>query len=197
MKNTDQLLIDVPERIETQRLVLRVPRPGDAAAAYPAIHASRAQLQRWLPWASDEFSESDEEAFCRRIAAAFIARTTLAYFITLPNNEIIGCCGMDDPNWELPSFEIGYWLRTSQTGNGYTTEAVNALTRLTLDQLKAERVAIRVDELNERSWRVAERCGYVLEGTLQNDFRYPDGRLRNTRVYAKVKDQGDGGASRT
>jgi RimJ/RimL family protein N-acetyltransferase len=185
--NVQPLLIDVPERIETERLILRVPRAGDGPAGYRAIEASRAELKRWLPWATDEFSESDEEAFCRRIAAAFIARTTLAYFITLPDGEMIGCCGMDDPDWELPQFEIGYWLRTDQTGKGYTTEVVHALTRLCFDQLNAVRVAIRVDDLNERSWRVAERCGYMLEGTMRKDLRYPDGRLRNTRVYAKVR----------
>lgn len=44
-----------------------------------------------------------------------------------------------------------------------------------------------MDDRNERSWRVAERCGFQLEGTLRNSARTVDGQLRDTRVYAKVR----------
>ena len=48
----DPLLIDVPERIETERLVLRAPRAGDGAdASTRPIRASHAELAPWLPWA--------------------------------------------------------------------------------------------------------------------------------------------------
>lgn len=32
-------------------------------------------------------------------------------------------------NWDLPSFEIGYWLRRSYQKFGLMTEAIHALTR--------------------------------------------------------------------
>jgi RimJ/RimL family protein N-acetyltransferase len=53
--------------------------------------------------------------------------------------------------------------------------------------LKAERVEIRMDDHNVRSWRVAERAGFTLEGVLRRDALAPDGRVRNTRVYAQVR----------
>ena len=30
--------------------------------------------------------------------------------------------------WSIPRFEIGYWLRTSQCGNGYMTAEAEKLT---------------------------------------------------------------------
>jgi RimJ/RimL family protein N-acetyltransferase len=40
---------------------------------------------------------------------------------------------------------------------------------------------------NDRSRRVAERCGFDFEGTLRCDSRSPDGTLRDTCVYAIVR----------
>ena len=48
------------------------------------------------------------------------------------------------------------------------TEALNALTQYAFETLKAKRVEIRIDTENLKSRKVAERCGYELEATLEN-----------------------------
>jgi ribosomal-protein-serine acetyltransferase len=50
--------------------------------------------------------------------------------------------------------------------------------------LQARRVEVRMDDTNERSWRVAQRAGFALEGVLRNDSLSPAGVARDTRVYA-------------
>jgi len=45
---------------------------------------------------------------------------------------------------------------------------VQLLTRLAFAQLAANRVQIRMDPRNVRSERVAQRAGFLLEGTLRN-----------------------------
>jgi RimJ/RimL family protein N-acetyltransferase len=47
-------------------------------------------------------------------------------------------------------------------------------------------VELVTDELNTGSRRVAERCGFRLEGLLRNVMLSPDGKLRNSCVYAKL-----------
>ena len=53
------------------------------------------------------------------------------------------------------------------------------------EKLKANRVEILCADRNERSWRVAERAGFPLEGILRNNC-IENGELRDTRIYAKV-----------
>jgi RimJ/RimL family protein N-acetyltransferase len=67
------------------------------------------------------------------------------------------------------------------------TEAVTAMTRLAFDDLRAERVEIRVDTNNVASWRVAERAGYTLEGVVRREGRTTSGALRDLRLYARVR----------
>ena len=82
--------------------------------------------------------------------------------------------------------EIGYWIRTGYEGQGYVKETVEGLTQFAIN-LGARRIEIHTDSRNERSWRVAERAGFVLEGILQMTYRDVDGKLGDTRIYAKIR----------
>lgn len=183
---TEPLLLEIPERLETPRLMLRVPRAGDGAIVAASVRESLNELKHWMPWAHDEYAVKDGEEWCRRSAASFVQRTILSYTIWLTSGEHVGNIGAFAFDWNVPRGEIGYWLHTRHCGQGLMSEAVNGLTAMLFDQLQFQRVELRMNDLNERSWRVAERCGFTHEGTLRRDFRYPDGRVRNTRVYSRV-----------
>ena len=108
--------------------------------------------------------------------------------VTLKGRDaFVGGSGLHRIDWTIPKFEIGYWVRTRYEGKGYIHEAVEGITRFAFDVLNARRIEIRVDDRNERSWRVAERAGYTLEGILRNDSRDVAHQLRNTRLYSKIR----------
>lgn len=184
------VLIEVPETIDTPRLTLRAPRTGDGGVLLAAIAESLAELRRFpasLPWAVADPTPASVEAYCREAQANFVARRDLPYLIVeRASGTLVGCTGMHRMNWTVPKFEIGYWGRTSAHGRGFVTEATVALAQLAFDRLGAARVEIIVDEDNVRAWRVCERAGFTLEGTLRHERREPGGRLRNSRIYARI-----------
>ncbi|HET7034707.1 MAG TPA: GNAT family N-acetyltransferase [Thermomicrobiaceae bacterium] len=184
------ILLDIPDSLETERLVLRAPRAGDGAALNAAIRESRQRLRPWLPFAVKLPSVAETEEWARRAAAAFIQRTALTYVLLLADDEsVVGVSELRCRSWDVPSFELGYWCRTRFEGRGYVGETARALTRLAFEGLGANRVEIRMDARNERSRRVAERAGYRLEGTLHNDMRDLQGGLRDTLVFALLPDE--------
>ena len=71
-------------------------------------------------------------------------------------------------------------------GQGYVSEAVQAIASLAFDQLAARRVEIRMDARNVRSCAVAERCGFEFEGVLRRDTLDVNGEPRDTRVYSRI-----------
>ena len=184
----DPLLIDIPEAFESERMTIRAARVGEGVAVNEAIRESLAELKPWMVWAQALPTVEESEAHGRRAHAKFIAREDLHYrgWLKGTNTFIVGS-GLHRIDWSVPRFEIGYWVRTSFAGQGYVGEIVRAMTRLAFETLNAERVEIRCDESNDRSWRVAERCGFTLEGVLRRDSRAPDGSVRDTRVYARVR----------
>lgn len=191
MTLVDPLLIDVPTRIVTARFILRRPLPGDGPLLHEAVWASFDELKPWMPWATERPTQEKAEADCRRLSARFGLRSDLTMFIFERQDDgeegdFLGGCGLHRIDWTLRKFEVGYWLRQSAQRRGAMVEIVTALTRLAFDTLGARRVEIRTDDLNERSWRVAERAGFALEGVLRQDSLAPNGLPRDTRVYARV-----------
>ncbi len=189
---TDPLLIDVPVRLQTERLVLRSPRPGDGAALNEAVVASLDELRPWMPWAQKAPTLAESEALARGAHAKFLLRSDLVYSIWEHDGQgnevrLVGGSGLHRIDWSVPRFEVGYWRRTGCAGRGFVTEAVQALSRMAFDVLAAQRVEVRMDDNNTASWRVAERAGFTFEGVLRNDTRDVSGAVRSTRVYAQVR----------
>ena len=181
----DPVLLDLPERLETTRLVLRPPRPGEGAALNEAVLETIEALQRWMQWSVPTPTLQQSELWCRKSAAEFIERKQFALLLWSRQDPatLVGSSGMRAIDWRVPRFEIGYWVRRRFEGQGYVTEAALAIARFAFEALGARRVEIHTDDRNQRSWRVAERLGFRLEGVLRNECREA-GVLRDTRVYA-------------
>jgi len=181
------ILLDLPEMLETERLLVRCPLPGDGRAVNEAVRESLEDLRPWMPWARSLPSVEESDEYVRRARARWLERTDLALLLFLrESGQFVGGSGLHRIDWEVPRFEIGYWCRTSLQGRGLITEAVRGITRFAFQELGAGRVEIRCDSRNLRSARVAERCGYALEAILRNHARSADGSLRDTLLYARV-----------
>jgi len=174
----------LPPELHTERLVLRLPDAVDAQPLNQAILASHPELKLWMDWAVEPQKLSETQKFCRESRGAWEEETAFnCLMIDRISGEIVGGSGYARLLWTVPSFEIGYWCRTDRVGNGYVSEAAYALALHAFDALGAQRVELRMDNHNVRSWRVAERLGFSHEATLRNDSRCPDGSLRDTRIY--------------
>jgi ribosomal-protein-serine acetyltransferase len=178
----------LPEWIETERLRLRAPREEDAELAVEAIRATFDELQRWLPWAQRVPTLDEERARLADVRRAVAEREDFPLFgFERTSGAFVVASGLHRPDWDVPSFEIGYWARAGCVGRGYVTEAVRAIAAAAFDALGAARVEIRCHAANARSRRVAERAGFALEGVLRNERRHLDGTLGDTCVYARVR----------
>jgi RimJ/RimL family protein N-acetyltransferase len=182
------LLIDFPEEFSTERLVIRMPKPGDGQAVFDAINASIEELKPWMPFAQNEQSAQDVELNIREAYIKFLKREDLRLLVFLKETgELVASTGLHRIDWSLPKFEIGYWIDSRFSGKGYMTEAVNRITDFAFHELKARRVEIRCDVKNKKSRAIPERLGYSLEGILKNDdWSVDKSGLRDTCIYAKT-----------
>ncbi len=190
----DPILRDFPDEITTERLLIRPPRPGDGPAINAAIVESLAELQPWMLWAQPPPSVADTETLCRRKAADWVRREDLMLTLWRQSDGLfVGGSGLHRINWSVPRMEIGYWCRTTLSGQGYITEAVRAITGFAFEHLGAQRLEIRCDVDNTRSAAVARRVGYALEARRRNIARGVEGTLRDMLVFVRFPEgQADG-----
>ncbi len=173
------ILLNIPEEFESERLLIRVPKPGDGKILQEAYLESYPRLKPWFPWAQTESSVEEREEFMREQYARFIKREDMMLMLFLKSeHKLIGCSGLHVQKWDVPSFEIGYWVRTGYEGKGYIIEAVNRITEFGFMEMKANRIFIRCDIANVRSQSVAKRAGFLYEGTFRNfERRHHTGEL--------------------
>jgi ribosomal-protein-serine acetyltransferase len=151
----------LPERLETERLVLRRWRASDVAALRAAVDASDAHLRPWIPWMRDEPRTLPETA--ARIAGfieEFDGGRTFGWAL-LRGEELVGevmLMARAGPG----ALEIGYWLHARHIGCGYAREAVSRLVALA-DGVGIERLEAWCAVENGRSSALVDRLGFGLE----------------------------------
>lgn len=170
------IMIDFPLPIVTPRLLLRQPIMGyvDVYEYVQAVNESMNELRPWMPWAQYYPTVNQSEEYIRECCANWILKNNnnigLSLWIVEKKTGIfIGHMVIWNIAWDVPKFELGFWVRTSQVRNGYITEATNALTRYCFLQLGARRIEIRCEAKNIRSQLIPERLGFHLDGTLHNN----------------------------
>jgi ribosomal-protein-serine acetyltransferase len=182
------IMLDFPDELTTERLLIRTPLPGDGAIVHEAIVESIESLRPWMRFVHPVPTIEDQEEYSRRARAQFILREDLLFNIfDKCTGMFLGSIGLHRIDWEARKFEMRYWIRKSASGYGFMTEAVNGLTEFAAKFLQANRIEIRCDTRNIASRKVAERCGYHLEAIFLKNFVDPDGQIRDHCIYAKVR----------
>jgi len=87
---------------------------------------------------------------------------------------------------EAGEAELGYVVAPAARGRGVATEMLRALTAWALDELGLVRLTLIIDAENPASKRVAERCGYELEGVMRSVY-LKQGRRIDAELWALVR----------
>lgn len=183
----NSILLDVPSEVETARLILRAPSySGDGEAVNKAIKDSIHELRKWLPFAQEIPTLEDTEISLREAHIKFLERESFRFLIFhMDSKDFIGTASLQSVDWEVQKCEIGYWIHTKFSGNGYITEAVKALMKYGINELGLHRLEIRCESTNLPSRAIPEKLGFKLEGTLVNEDLSADGKnLTDTCIYA-------------
>ena len=183
-------MMDFPVPITTPRLIIRPPQIGDGIVVNEAILESFAELSQFMPWAKQKPLVEETEIFVRQAAANWILKKNDEPYLPLfmfdkTTNWFIGATGYHNFDWEIPSIETGYWIRTSCARQGLMTEAINALTQYAFKQLFVKRIAITCDINNLRSKKIPESLNYQLESIVKANRFNSKGEESDTLVFAK------------
>lgn len=182
---------DFPMPILTPSLILRPVQISDASQINEAVLESFDILHEFMDWANTKPSIEDTQEYAGLAASSWINKSPEEPWLQLAiidrkTNQFIGGTSFHHFDWNIPSVETGYWIRSSRARQGLMAEAINAMTQYAVKQLRVKRIAITCDKDNARGKNIPERLGYVLEATLKNHRRKPmSGELSDTLVYAR------------
>ncbi|MEM6749654.1 MAG: GNAT family protein [Planctomycetota bacterium] len=173
-------------------LSLRLLEPHHAEELFAVVDAHRASLGAWMSWVEHTTSVEHARKYAEDSLRRFADRKVLPASI-LHHGRIVGNTGWF--NWvssasgsgamDIASAEIGYWVAPDAQGRGIATRATVALTHIGFHEYGLQRMTIEAEPDNRASWRVAERAGYVYEGTLRGVAHW-SGRRIDHKLYAAL-----------
>ena len=162
--------MNAAEYIETERLILRRPRPADAQAIFDR-YASDPEVTRYLGWPRHQSIEQTR-AFLHFSDNAWAEWPGGPYVIELRASRVIlGGAGF---GFETPfRAAVGYVLASDSWGRGYATEALRVLTDIS-PEIGIHRLHADCHPEHRASSRVLEKCDFVLEGVHRRHAAFPN-----------------------
>jgi RimJ/RimL family protein N-acetyltransferase len=174
-----------PERIETERLVLRAPALTDAVILFNT-YTHDPEVTRYVMWRPHTSVEQTLE-FLKGCIAAWEGERRFPYVIILKGTD--NPIGMVDFHNTGSTVGIGYVIGRAYWGRGYVPEAVRVIVDWALKQASIYRVCADCDVENTASVRVMEKVGMQREGVLRRYIIHPNisDEPRDCYLYAIVK----------
>jgi ribosomal-protein-serine acetyltransferase len=168
-----------------QDVYLQLLEERHAPQIFSLVDQERDFLRQWLPWVDATLTEDDSLSFIRSTLEQFVAQKALTAGIWSGYRccGIVGTHRLDPLNRKV---EIGYWLGREFQGQGIMTSACRALVTHLLGELDLNRVEIQCAKDNQKSAAVAERLGFVEEGSAR-EAQLLHGRFHDLRGFAMLK----------
>ena len=149
--------------IETPRLRLRRVFREDADDLLEATSDPRVvKYEPWGPYDRDETVQMLENIL-NQLENGLCTEWSIE---RRDDAKVLGLIHLNHVDFFNRSAEVGYWLSRKCWGRGYATEALTALTRYALTELKMDEVVAVCHPDNLASLRVLEKAGFKKQKTL-------------------------------
>jgi len=174
--------------LETERLILRKTQLSDAEQMFNNW-ASDLEVTKYLLW---QTHESIEET--KRVLSIWDEKNDdLTYYhwgiVLKENNEIIGTCGNFGIHEHHYSTELGYCMSRKYWGQGYMSEAVNAMIKHFFEVVGLNRISARYHPDNIGSGKVMQKCKMIYEGIHRKEhYNNKFCEYYDLIIYAILKD---------
>jgi ribosomal-protein-serine acetyltransferase len=173
--------------LKNKTIYLRFLRATDAARVFEAIEESRPELERFTIGPPRVHSIEDVTTFIERLKERRRRRTDFGFGIfDAATKQYLGQIGLHGVASANRAGEIGYWIRTSRTGEGVATAASALVVLFGFRQLALNKIVLRAAVDNQGSWQIAEKLGFVSEGVQRQEIRLARGWI-NLKCYSMLK----------
>ncbi|MCC5972041.1 MAG: GNAT family N-acetyltransferase [Pararhodobacter sp.] len=176
-------------RIETERLLLRLPEHRDFHQWRGLRAASAHFLMPWEPtWSTDHLTRRAFTARVQWAARAAADGTALPLFmIRHEDSALLGAITLDQiRRGPAQATTIGYWVGEAFARQGYMRETIRAVSHHAFTEMDLSRIEAACLPENTASRGVLERSGFKYEGVAQSYLQI-NGRWRNHVLYANLR----------
>jgi ribosomal-protein-alanine N-acetyltransferase len=164
------MILNMPERLETDRLILQRLRYEDAEEIFFS-YASKPEATRFMSWPTHQ-SINDTHDFLKYAIHGWQTGKDYSFSIRLKDsNKFAGSFGILHDDGKV---QFGYIFSPTYWGRGYATEVCMLMMQVLKKNPGIHRIGTYVDIDNTSSMNVLRKSGFFEEAKLTRWMRFPN-----------------------
>jgi ribosomal-protein-serine acetyltransferase len=108
--------------------------------------------------------------------------------IDTTNNRIAGFIDVKNIDWNIPKAELGCFVDRNYENKGLSSKALEMVIDHLFEEYKFAKLFLRTHENNASARKLAEKCGFEMEGRIRKDYKTTKGELVDLIYYGKLKE---------
>jgi ribosomal-protein-serine acetyltransferase len=170
---------------------LRLLKPDDLHAYFKMVDKNRKRLEQFFTGTVSRTQTLEATAeFLKEIEQRIEARTYFPFVVLNKQTQALeGFFDIKNIDWSIPKAEVGCYVDEDSAGRGLTSKLAVQFCRYCFTEYQFKKLFIRTHHTNIAAKRLAEKCGFTLEGTLRSDYRTTAGELVDLLYYGKLRSE--------
>jgi RimJ/RimL family protein N-acetyltransferase len=168
---------------------IRLIKEDEGEKFFRVIDANRSRLEDFFSGTvARTRSLEDTIAYVAEIVQKAEQKTYLPHIVVdNGSGEIAGFIDIKNIDWKLPKGEMGCFFDEAHTRQGLAEKAM----RLVVDHMQNDhgfiKLFLRTHEGNTTAKKLAEKCGFEVEGVIRKDYKTTKGEVVDLLYYGLVK----------
>jgi len=160
----------------------------DLEAYFQMVEKNRSRLEDFFTGTvSRTKTLGDTQEFISEMAQRAIDKTYFAYLIIDDtDNSIIGFMDLKNLDWNIPKSEMGVYVDEDYASKGLTTKAFRLFCEFCFEEYKFKKLFLRTHPTNLAARKIAEKCGFEVEGIIKRDYKTTSGEIIDLVYYGRL-----------
>lgn len=170
---------------------VRLLNPQDLNPYYNMVDKNRKRLEDFFTGTVSRTATIEDTAtFLEELMLRLENKSYYPYVIIDENsNTFAGFIDVKNIDWTIPKAEIGFYMDEDYAGQGLCKKALRLIMARLFNELNFHKLFLRTHPSNEAARKLAESCGFQIEGTIRQDYKTTKGDLVDLIYYGKLRSE--------
>ena len=168
--------------------LIRLLQPNDLQPYFQLIERNRPRLADFFTGTVSKTQTLEStKAFLEDIAKKTEEKTYFPFvIIDTTSNAFAGFLDVKNIDWSIPKAELGCYTDENYVGKGISSKALVTFTNYCFKEYGFKKLFLRTHQNNASARRIAEKCGFEIEGTIRRDYKTTAGEIVDLIYYGKL-----------
>ena len=161
---------------------------ADTNAFFDLMQRNKPRLEGFFAGLVGQTSTLDDtRIFLEALEQRRLEKTYLPYILIHQEHRNMVCfLDLKNIDWKIPKAELGCFTDSEFAGSKITQQALKSFTQYCFEEMGFIKLFLRTHEENHPARRIAEKCGFALEGKIRKDYKNTAGDVIDLLYYGQV-----------